>query len=38
MLYLIKIQCVQQLFDPTRIKYIFGLEPVTYLSVVTAIR
>ena len=38
MLYLIKIQCVQQLFDPTRIKYIFELKPVTYLSVVTAIR
>ena len=38
MSYLINIQHVQQLFDPTRIKYIFGLGPVTYLSVVTAIR
>ena len=39
MLYLINnIQRVQQLFDPTRIKYIFELKPVTYLSVVTAIR
>lgn len=38
MLYLINIQRVQQLFDSTRTKHIFALQPVTYLSVVTAIR
>ena len=38
MLCLINFQRVQQHFDYNRSKYIFVLEPVTYLSVVTAIR